>query len=160
MKKRPFHQHFALQNYTLQYPYAKHERVPIALAFAVAVVFPILAIAFYTLVIDGIFSHQTQRTSRRDLGRARYTIQERLWELNCGILGLLLSSGLAFVITAALKNEIGKPRPDLIDRCRPIEGSKDPDVFGLSNSTICTQEDHAILKDGFRSFPSGHSSCS
>ena len=34
----------------------------------------------------------------------------------------------------------------------------DPPVFGLSNSTICTQKDHAILKDGFRSFPSGHSS--
>ena len=143
----------------MQYPHAEHERVPIALAFVLAVFVPILAIAFYTLVIDGIFSHQVQRTGRRDFGRARYTIQERLWEFNCGILGLLLSEGFAFVITAALKNEIGKPRPDLIDRCRPEEGSSDPPVFGLSNSTICTQTDHSILKDGFRSFPSGHSSC-
>ena len=143
----------------MQYPHAEHERVPIALAFVLAVFVPILAIAFYTLVIDGIFSHQVQRAGRRDFGRARYTIQERLWEFNCGILGLLLSEGFAFVITAALKNEIGKPRPDLIDRCRPEEGSSDPPVFGLSNSTICTQTDHSILKDGFRSFPSGHSSC-
>ncbi|KAG7002214.1 hypothetical protein G7Y79_00028g062350 [Physcia stellaris] len=154
----PYHQHFALQNYTLQYPFARHERVPIALAFTVAVVLPVLIIAFYTLVIDGIFSHQTQGPTRRGGGRARYTFQERLWELNCGILGLLLSEGVAFVITGALKNEIGKPRPDLIDRCRPKEGSVDPTTFGLSTSSICTQKDHGILKDGFRSFPSGHSS--
>ncbi|KAK5201954.1 hypothetical protein LTR16_000883, partial [Cryomyces antarcticus] len=60
----------------------------------------------------------------------------------------------------ALKNEIGKPRPDLISRCRPRAGSADPPVFGLSSHSICTQTDNAILKDGFRSFPSGHSSTS
>ena len=86
-------------------------------------------------------------------------MKDRLWELNCGILGLLLAQGAAFVITGALKNATGKPRPDLIDRCRPRSGSADPPVFGLSNSTICTQANHARLKDGFRSFPSGHSSC-
>lgn len=133
--------------------------MPIGLAFALAVLVPVVVIAFHTLVIDGIFSHDAQRTTRRAGGRARYTLQERLWELNCGILGLLLSEGITFVITGALKNEIGKPRPDLIDRCRPREGSIDPPVFGLSNSTICTQTTHSILKDGFRSFPSGHSSC-
>ena len=87
-----------------------------------------------------------------------YTLRDRLWELNCGILGLLLSEGAAFVITSALKNAAGKPRPDLIDRCQPTPGSQDSPVFGLSNSSICTQTNHAILKDGFRSFPSGHSS--
>ena len=62
------------------------------------------------------------------------------------------------MITSALKNAAGKPRPDLVDRCQPRQGSVDPPVFGLSNSSICTQTDHKILKDGFRSFPSGHSS--
>jgi hypothetical protein len=46
----------------------------------------------------------------------RYRFKDRLWELNCGILGLGLSVGAAFTITGALKNAIGKPRPDLIDR--------------------------------------------
>jgi len=36
--------------------------------------------------------------------------------LNCGILGLGLSIGAAYTITGALKNAIGKPRPDLISR--------------------------------------------
>lgn len=154
----PFHQHFALQNYTLQYPHAVHERVPIAAAIAIAVLAPILIITLYTIVIDGIFSHSGQSGADRGGGRDKYTLKERLWELNCGILGLLLSEGAAFVITGALKNATGKPRPDLIDRCQPRAGSQDPPVFGLSNSTICTQSNHAVLKDGFRSFPSGHSS--
>jgi membrane-associated phospholipid phosphatase len=71
---------------------------------------------------------------------------------------LLLSTAAAYTITGALKNATGKPRPDLIDRCRPKDGSADPPVFGLVTSDICTQTNHAILKDGFRSFPSGHSS--
>lgn len=40
-----------------------------------------------------------------------------------------------------------------------MSGSVDP-IFGLSTEAICTQTDLAILKDGFRSFPSGHSSLS
>ncbi len=35
----PFHQHFSLRNYTLQYPYAKKERVSVPLlVFLVAIV--------------------------------------------------------------------------------------------------------------------------
>ena len=122
---------------------------------ALDAVVPAIIIAIYALAIDGIFSHQSMPDGRKN----KYTLKERLWELNCGILGLVLSQGLAFVITGALKNATGKPRPDLIDRCRPEPGTQDPSPYGLSNSTICLQQNHAILKDGFRSFPSGHSSC-
>lgn len=119
--------------------------------------------AVYTMVIDGFFSHHKQgdpsRQGSRKLFGGKYALKHRLWELNIAVLGLLLASGTAFVITGALKNATGKPRPDLIARCLPLLGSVDPPVFGLSNSTICTQTDNAILKDGFRSFPSGHSSC-
>ncbi|KAL8872505.1 MAG: hypothetical protein Q9174_001876 [Haloplaca sp. 1 TL-2023] len=155
----PYHQHFSLRNYTLQYPFAVRERVPIPLLFVLNSLLPAIIIAIYALVIDGLFSHQKQPTARdghRTLGK--YRLKDRLWELNCGILGLLLSQGAAFVITGALKNAAGKPRPDLIDRCQPLPGSADRLVYGLSNSTICTQSNNKILKDGFRSFPSGHSS--
>ena len=127
--------------------------------YIIVVVAPALIIVFWTLVIDGLFSH-TQATADEGTGRriGRYRLKDRLWELNCGILGLVLSEGMAFVITGTFKNAVGKPRPDLIDRCQPKAGSTDPTPFGLSNSTICTQTDEAILKDGFRSFPSGHAS--
>ncbi|KAL8764734.1 MAG: hypothetical protein Q9209_007901 [Squamulea sp. 1 TL-2023] len=155
----PYHQHFSLRNYTLQYPYAVHERVPIPLLFALNSLFPAIVIALYALLLDGLFSRHKQaipRDGHRTLGK--YRLKDRLWELNCGILGLLLSQGAAFVITGALKNATGKPRPDLIDRCQPREGSTDAQFFGLSEIAICTQKNHKVLKDGFRSFPSGHSS--
>lgn len=47
---------------------------------------------------------------------------------------------------------------DIVDRCQPLAGAVDP-TFGLSNYTICQQQDNGVLRDGFRSFPSGHSSC-
>lgn len=62
---------------------------------------------------------------------------------------------LTLMVTEVFKNTVGRPRPDFIDRCQPRAGSIDP-VLGLSNSTICTRTD--LLKDGFKSFLSGHSS--
>lgn len=135
------------------------ERVSLALLGFVAVVCPAGIIAVYCLFIDGLFSKGDTSSGRGKLWGGRYRLKDRLWELNCGILGILLSEGVAFVITGALKNATGKPRPDFIDRCRPVEGSVDPPVFGLSTSAICTQTNHAMIKDGFRAFPSGHCSC-
>jgi hypothetical protein len=140
----PFHQHFALQNYTLQYPYAVHERVPIALALTISCAGPIVVIALYTLVIDGLFAHRRKIDGYKNV----YKLSDRLWELNCGILGLLLAQAAAFAITGTMKNLVGKPRPDLIDRCQPRSGSVDPPVFGLSSVEICTQTSKAILTDG------------
>jgi len=97
----PFHQHFSLQNYTLHYPFAKKERVPVPLLVVIAVLGPAAVIAVYTLVIDGLFSHQAPTAStgrRRKLG-GRYRLKDRLWELNCGILGLGLAVAASFVIT-------------------------------------------------------------
>lgn len=137
----PFSQHFSLLNYTIQYPYNENERVPILAAIIISGVFPIIVIAVYTLVIDGMFSHS-------GTGRSKYTFNQRLWELNCGILGLLLAQGSAFVVTGSLKNLCGKPRPDLIARCLPSPGATDDPVFGLSSKAICTQTNRALMQDG------------
>ncbi|KAF2501357.1 PAP2-domain-containing protein, partial [Lophium mytilinum] len=155
----PYHQHFSLQNYTLHYPYAEHERVPVPWLVVIACLGPAAVIAVYTLVIDGLFSHQvaTTSTGRRRKLTGKYRLKDRLWELNCGILGLALAVGASFVIVGALKNAIGKPRPDLIARCMP-KTQTDPPGLKLSDHSICTNKDNAVLKDGFRSFPSGHSS--
>ncbi|QDS68615.1 hypothetical protein FKW77_001296 [Venturia effusa] len=151
----PYHQEFSLKNYTLHYKYAVHERVPVPWLLVIVALGPMIIIALYTIVIDGLFS-----TSGK--GRKQYTFKSRLWELNCGILGLFLAIGASFVITGTLKNAIGKPRPDLVDRCKPnqeiMEQFLQSGNFSMANHGICTQTDNAILKDGFRSFPSGHSS--
>ncbi|KAG8891304.1 hypothetical protein FRC00_013942, partial [Tulasnella sp. 408] len=54
----------------------------------------------------------------------------------------------------------GRPRPDLLSRCQPATNAANAPVFGLANASICTQSDIGILRDGFRSFFSGHSSLS
>lgn len=70
---------------------------------------------------------------------------------------------------AAPSNQIavGRPRPDFLDRClsiydndaagTPVGPLTDP-INMLSTSAICTRQD--LLRDGFKSFPSGHSSFS
>ncbi|KAF2653947.1 acid phosphatase/Vanadium-dependent haloperoxidase [Lophiostoma macrostomum CBS 122681] len=164
-KVHPFHQPFALENYTLHYPFAEKERIPVPFLVVICVGAPAVIIAFYTLVIDGIFSHSAvmpanSRGVRRLTGR--YRLKDRLWELNCGILGLGLSVAFAFTVTGALKNAIGKPRPDLIDRCdidwTKVVWSRGGNNMTLQTVDICSQKDDAKLQDGFKSFPSGHSS--
>ncbi|KAK2752538.1 hypothetical protein FQN55_006651 [Onygenales sp. PD_40] len=155
----PFHQPFSLDNHSLYYPYADPETVSIPLALALSGGFPLLVIIIYTIVIDGLFSHNkpiSASTGRRKL-TGKYRFKDRLWELNCGFLGLFLAQAGAFVITGALKNACGKPRPDIIARCKP-EG-RALGRFELATYDMCTGDKH-ILKDGFRSFPSGHSSSS
>ncbi|KAI0748195.1 phosphatidic acid phosphatase type 2/haloperoxidase [Daedaleopsis nitida] len=81
------------------------------------------------------------------------------WDFHSSWLAWLLSTTITGAITQFSKVTVGRPRPDLIDRCQPIAGAADPPL-GLSTAAICTQTDSHILRDGFRSFPSGHSSLS
>jgi membrane-associated phospholipid phosphatase len=86
-------------------------------------------------------------------------------------MGLGLSLALAFFFTQGMKNLFGKPRPNLLDRCQPdlSPASIARNTVGgyasgfnpewvLVSAGICRQPDSNKLDDGFRSFPSGHSS--
>ena len=86
-------------------------------------------------------------------------------------MGLGLSLALAFFATQGMKNLFGKPRPDLLARCQPNLSTIASNSIGnyssgfnpewvLVDYTICQQTDKSLLDDGFRSFPSGHSSMS
>ncbi|KAK9374256.1 phosphatidic acid phosphatase type 2/haloperoxidase [Lipomyces chichibuensis] len=135
---------FALTDITLQYPIANPETVSYPLACILCIAVPAGIVTFWSLVVD--------------LFRYRGTLRSRLWELNCGILGLALSITMTIVITTTLKAIVGRPRPDAIDRCQPAAGSIDGYPYGLSSVDICTQTDRSVLEEGWRSWPSGHSS--
>ncbi|GAW01546.1 lipid transport protein [Lentinula edodes] len=120
----------------LRHPYAVHERVP---------TFALVLICFVApLLIQPVINLLSIRS---------------WWDLHNATLGLILSLAMAGVVTQFTKVTVGRPRPDVIDRCQPRSGTIDP-TFGLSTAAICTQTDLSLLKDGFRSFPSGHSSLS
>lgn len=72
------------------------------MAGIIAIGAPLVIITFYTMVIDGLFSHKTSmpagRTGIKRL-TGRYRFKDRLWELNCGLLGLFLAVCAAFSIT-------------------------------------------------------------
>ncbi|KAG0043348.1 hypothetical protein BGZ83_011520 [Gryganskiella cystojenkinii] len=88
-------------------------------------------------------------------------------DLHNGFLGLFLTQALVLIVTDSIKIAVGRPRPDFLDRClslydnmesgTPLRLLSDP-INMLSNSSICTRED--LLRDGFKSFPSGHTSFS
>jgi membrane-associated phospholipid phosphatase len=96
--------------------------------------------------------------------------KRKLWELHIGLLGLVFSLVSAWIITNGMKNLFGKPRPDLLSRCQPdLAHFSDYIVGGISNISsngqlvsgdICKNPNKAVLDDGFRSYPSGHSSSS
>ncbi|KAJ6557939.1 phosphatidic acid phosphatase type 2/haloperoxidase [Mycena capillaripes] len=132
-----FKRDFSLEDTSLRHPYAVHERIPDFALYIIAVVAPV--------VLQAVINLLTIRS---------------WWDFHNGLLGLILGLAITGSITQFTKITVGRPRPDIIDRCQPIPGSVDP-VYGLSNSSICTTpSDSAIMLDAFRSFPSGHSSLS
>ncbi|CAE6448649.1 unnamed protein product [Rhizoctonia solani] len=65
------------------------------------------------------------------------------------------------VTTHLVKVTVGRPRPDLLHRCQPISGATNHapnEFFGLATSAVCTQTNKLIMRDGWRSFWSGHAS--
>ncbi|KAJ7046639.1 PAP2-domain-containing protein [Mycena alexandri] len=136
-KVHGFRRDFSVEDTSLRFPFAVHERVPDFALYLIAIVSPV--------ILQGVINLLTIRS---------------WWDLHNGLLGLVLGLTITGSITQFTKLTVGRPRPDILDRCQPIPGSVDP-IYRLSNSSICTtSNDSAIMLDGFRSFPSGHSSLS
>lgn len=143
------------------FPFTVNETVPVWMATVISVIAPIIIIAVICLIF--VPGATVPRGTPQSLIWKR-----KLWELHMGWLGLGLSVIATWIITNGMKNLYGKPRPDLLSRCDPdLENVAKYVIGGLSNSSmngqlvthlICRNPDHDILDDGFRSYPSGHSS--
>lgn len=70
-------------------------------------------------------------------------------ELKCAVLGITLADAINGVVTHSIKAAVGRPRPDYLWRCFP-DGNFREDM-------ACTG-DYRDIRDGRKSFPSGHSS--
>jgi membrane-associated phospholipid phosphatase len=160
----PFRRPFSLVDLSISYPYQTSEMIPTWLLVVVSLIAPAAIVMIVCLV--WVPGPTAERGTPKSLIWRR-----KLWEWNTGWMGLALSLATAFLITQGMKNLFGKPRPDLLSRCQPdfsrladfairSPGREvvDP-AWVLVTSGICTNTDQDILKDGFKSFPSGHSSC-
>lgn len=70
-------------------------------------------------------------------------------------LPFMISIVLTMFLTDIIKNAVVRPRPDLLDRCHPAQGTEPHKLVDIG---VCTTKDSHKLQDGWRSFPSGHSS--
>ncbi|KAM0921537.1 hypothetical protein ACQ4PT_006739 [Festuca glaucescens] len=83
-----------------------------------------------------------------------YVKRRNAYDLHHAILGLLFSVLITAIITEAIKNGVGRPRPDFYWRCFP-DGV--PDYHNITGQVIC-HGDAGVVKEGYKSFPSGHTS--
>ncbi|KAI3796142.1 hypothetical protein L1987_38807 [Smallanthus sonchifolius] len=77
------------------------------------------------------------------------------YDLHHAILGLLFSILITGVLTDAIKDATGRPRPDFFWRCFP-DGIDNYDRWG---NVVC-HGSNSDIREGHKSFPSGHSSWS
>ncbi|KAG0347715.1 hypothetical protein BG004_007126 [Podila humilis] len=140
----PYHRQFSVTNLSIQHPFAKQETVPVWMLFTVALIIPGILMSLVAVFY-----------------KKSYT------DLHNALLGLMLTQSLVLIVTDSIKITVGRPRPDFLDRClsiydnaaagTPVGPLYDP-INMLSTSAICTRRE--LLRDGFKAFPSGHSSFS
>ncbi|XP_057424084.1 lipid phosphate phosphatase 2-like [Lotus japonicus] len=85
-----------------------------------------------------------------------YMRRRDVYDLHHSVLGLLFAVLITGVLTDAIKNGVGRPRPDFFWRCFPDGVEVYDDKWG---GVICHGKESDI-KEGHKSFPSGHTSWS
>jgi len=85
-----------------------------------------------------------------------YFKKKNIYDLHHGILGILYSVLITAVITDAIKDGVGRPRPDFFWRCFP-DGK---DIYDNITTGVLCHGEKSVIKEGHKSFPSGHSSWS
>jgi diacylglycerol diphosphate phosphatase / phosphatidate phosphatase len=128
----PAQQMFRLDNRSIQYPHNAGERVSSRENTLIAGAGPLAVLIIWAIA------------SRPGVHR-----------VHVAVLGLFFSIYFTTFITDIIKKAVGRPRPDLLSRCQPEPGTPEHVLVTLA---VCTQPDLGFLLDGFKSFPSAHSS--
>ncbi|GAA0183806.1 phosphatase [Lithospermum erythrorhizon] len=119
----------------LKFPF-KHDTVPMWAVPVYAVIFPIVVFMVY------------------------YLRWRDVYDLHHAILGLAYSVLISAVVTDSIKDAVGRPRPNFFWRCFPDGiASFDPSQGDNLGNVVC-HGIKKIVREGYKSFPSGHSSWS
>ncbi|VAH62371.1 unnamed protein product [Triticum turgidum subsp. durum] len=87
---------------------------------------------------------------------AIYIWRRSAYDLHHATIGILFSVLITGVLTDAIKNAVGRPRPNFFWRCFP-DGIA---VYDNITTAVICHGDASVIKEGHKSFPSGHSSWS
>ncbi|ONH68122.1 putative diacylglycerol pyrophosphate phosphatase 1 [Cyberlindnera fabianii] len=83
------------------------------------------------------------------------SITRKVWNIFVGLLAFTGMHAYQSIVVTILKIQLGVPRPDMIQRCQPRDWSL-PTLGTLNNVGICGLTNLQLIRDGFKSFPSGH----
>ncbi|KAH6801794.1 lipid phosphate phosphatase 3 [Perilla frutescens var. frutescens] len=129
----PFHRYVSSELMTnLKYPLKIPDTVPMWAVPVYAVIFPCLIFLIY------------------------YHHRKDVYDLHHAVLGLGYSVLVTAVITDSIKDAVGRPRPNFYYRCFP----NGIPIFDPTNGDVLCTGDPKLIKEGYKSFPSGHSSWS
>ncbi|XP_020224715.1 probable lipid phosphate phosphatase 4 [Cajanus cajan] len=87
---------------------------------------------------------------------AYYFVKRDIYDLHHATLGLMFASLITGVITDSIKDAVGRPRPNFFQRCFP----DNIPVFDKDTGDVVCTGIKAVIKEGYKSFPSGHTSWS
>ncbi|OAQ96913.1 hypothetical protein LLEC1_07003 [Akanthomyces lecanii] len=109
---KPNFRSFSLADPDIAFPFAEHETFSNTLLFVCCGVIPVVVVLVVTILLvpGGTVPKGTP---------ALLVWKRKLWELQISWLGLLLAVGSAWFFVSGLKNMCGKPRPDMLSRCKP-----------------------------------------
>ncbi|KAL4813675.1 PAP2 superfamily-domain-containing protein [Aspergillus spinulosporus] len=166
----PNHMPFSLTDVSYSYPHTEDETISTSVLVVVSLIAPAVVIVAVCLLLTPGQSIDRSGADPRSSSRA-LLLRRKIWEWNAGWLGLGLACAAAFMATEGLKDLYGKPRPDMLARCDPdLENIATYAVGGLGQRLqgaptlvswdICRNKADSLKRDGFASFPSGHSSLS
>lgn len=138
----PVYHEFLLEDISLMNSYKPEGMtlVPMPVLILIAVVFPMLQI-----ILCSVLQTNTLHSTRK------------VWDIFIGMTSLCGAMSIQLMMICILKNICGLPRPDLISRCDP-DYSIDFVSGRLATVDVCQSPDLVLVSEGFRSFPSGHSS--
>ena len=128
----PFHRYIGEEMMVdMKYPFYEKDTIPMYAVPAYAVVLPCVVFLMY------------------------YLYRKDVYDLHHAMLGLFYAVLITAVITDSIKDATGRPRPNFFYRCFP-----DGKAAFKDNGDVLCHGDPLIIKEGYKSFPSGHSSWS
>lgn len=148
---------------SINYPYSPNNTVPSWSLILIAMVFPTCVMtAFYVIAKKFLVPEEMVQESREVIVRNHPARDTRAFVffsrkvsakvLHLCVLGLFLALSLTYFTSNCMKLLSGRPRPDFVSRCKPLDLASSP--------LVCqTDEKSKVMCDGRKSFPSGHTSC-